>query len=122
MSDTQKPLPCPFCSAAPHVSSRMDEDLATHDQVVWHSVQCVNCGMASVEIPNGYDGGTATERWNRRATPPEDSKLREALEAASHALRSYQYGNASTELAKAIADKCDAALSRATKGGDDDEG
>lgn len=48
--------------------------------------------------------------------------MKEALKAASHALRSYQYGNASTELAKAIADKCDAALSRATKGGDDDEG
>jgi hypothetical protein len=35
---------------------------------------------------------------------------REALQAASHALRSYQYGNASPDLAAEIADACDAAL------------
>lgn len=33
-----------------------------------------------------------------------------ALTGASHALRSYQYGNSSTELAEEIADACDEAL------------
>lgn len=36
-----------------------------------------------------------------------------ALTAASNALRSYQYGNSATELAKEIADACDAALAKA---------
>jgi hypothetical protein len=36
--------------------------------------------------------------------------LIEAAEAAVHALRSYQYGNQSTELAREIADALDAAL------------
>lgn len=36
--------------------------------------------------------------------------MREALTAASHALRSYQYGNSATDLAQEIADSCDAAL------------
>lgn len=36
-----------------------------------------------------------------------------ALKGASHALRSYQYGNASTELAASIADRCDAAIAKA---------
>jgi len=36
-----------------------------------------------------------------------------ALDAASHALRSYQYGNASPELAAEIANKCDAVLEKA---------
>ncbi len=36
-----------------------------------------------------------------------------ALTAAVHALRSYQYGNASTELAETIADSCDAVLAKA---------
>lgn len=36
-----------------------------------------------------------------------------ALEGAMHALRSYQYGNASTELAAAIADKCEAVIKAA---------
>jgi hypothetical protein len=34
------------------------------------------------------------------------------LRAASHALRSYQYGNSATDLAKEIADKCDDLIRR----------
>jgi hypothetical protein len=48
-----------------------------------------------------------------------DKKLMEAtpeiltlLTAASHALRSYQYGNSATDLAKEIADKCDDLIRR----------
>jgi hypothetical protein len=44
------------------------------------------------------------------AAAKERDKLRKALKGASHALRSYQYGNGSTELAQSIADACDAAL------------
>ncbi|MFG1481043.1 hypothetical protein V5F53_20685 [Xanthobacter sp. V4C-4] len=36
--------------------------------------------------------------------------LEKATRGAGHALRSYQYGNASTELAEAIANECEAAL------------
>lgn len=43
------------------------------------------------------------------------SGLLKATTAASSALRSYQYGNASTELAKEIADACDAAIAEAKK-------
>jgi hypothetical protein len=40
-------------------------------------------------------------------------KLITALAAAAHALRSYEYGNAATDLAKGIADSADAALNKA---------
>lgn len=46
------------------------------------------------------------------AAAPE---LLEALQAASHALKSYQYGNASTELAQTVAEAADAAIAKATK-------
>lgn len=36
----------------------------------------------------------------------DKAKVKKALEAAMHALRSYQYGNGSTELAESIADLC----------------
>ena len=39
--------------------------------------------------------------------------MAEALKAAVHALRSYQYGNAATELAKDVADRCEAILAKA---------
>ena len=38
------------------------------------------------------------------------ASLEKMLTAASHALRSYQFGNASTELAQSVADAADAAL------------
>lgn len=41
------------------------------------------------------------------------SDLLKLLEAASHALRSYQYGNVATELAAEISDACDAAIEKA---------
>jgi hypothetical protein len=37
-------------------------------------------------------------------------KLARLLTGASHALRSYQYGNSATDLAKGVADAIDAAL------------
>lgn len=59
-------LPCPFCGASPHYSERRDEDLATHDIVIWRRVSCLNCDAAQ-ECPDGYEDGSAIERWNRRA-------------------------------------------------------
>jgi hypothetical protein len=41
---------------------------------------------------------------------PPDHPLSKAAIAAVHALRSYQYGNASTELAEEIADALERAL------------
>jgi len=40
------------------------------------------------------------------------TELVAALQASTHALRSYQYGNAATELAESIAGKNDAVLSK----------
>lgn len=66
--NTAKPdlLPCPFCGSEPHYSEREDEDIATHNIVKWKSVHCLECD-AQQEMPDGYEGGTAVERWNRRA-------------------------------------------------------
>jgi hypothetical protein len=57
----------------------------------------------------------SAEDWNlpdasAGAAPSSVSALREAATAAFHALRSYQYGNAATELAKQAADNLEAAL------------
>ena len=41
------------------------------------------------------------------------AELVAALKGASHALRSYQYGNASTKLSESIADHIDAVLRKA---------
>lgn len=43
----------------------------------------------------------------------ENAHLREMLRVGSHALRSYQYGNGSTELAESTADAIDAELAKA---------
>lgn len=42
--------------------------------------------------------------------------LRETLQAAAHALRSYQYGNTATDLAREVAEACEAALAGAASG------
>lgn len=42
----------------------------------------------------------------------EDASLKMLLIAASHTLRSYQYGNGSPDLAQSMADRIDAALAR----------
>ena len=81
MGETQELLPCPFCGEDPWYGERMDEDIATHNLVMWKSVSCPN-GCAQIEIPDDYEGGTAVERWNRRedaaAPQPEDDE-REAM-------------------------------------------
>lgn len=41
-----------------------------------------------------------------------NAALVKLLKGASHALRSYQYGNVATDLAAEVADACDAALAR----------
>ncbi len=38
-----------------------------------------------------------------------------ALAAATHALRSYQYGNSATDLAEEVADNAETAIAKATK-------
>lgn len=60
----------------------------------------------------GCDGGQAVTVANAHliAAAPEMAKL---LQAASHALRSYQYGNSATELAQGCADQIDALLAKA---------
>ncbi len=49
------------------------------------------------------------DHWQTRAVTAERalSEAREVIGASGNALRSYQFGNASTELAQEIADYCD---------------
>lgn len=47
---------------------------------------------------------------------PELERFVKVLKAAADALRSYQHGNAATELAREVADACDAALADAGVG------
>ena len=81
MGETPELLPCSFCGGDPWYGERMDEDIATHNLVMWKSVSCPN-GCAQIDIPDDYEGGTAVERWNRRedaaAPQPEDDE-REAM-------------------------------------------
>lgn len=60
-----KLLPCPFCGGQPHVSTRQDEDLATHNIVEWTRVYCIECSIG-FEMPPGYDSEPVTQ-WNTRA-------------------------------------------------------
>jgi hypothetical protein len=48
----------------------------------------------------------------RSATPAEaaQGEVAAALQAAIHALRSYQYGNGAPDLAEEVADRCERAL------------
>ena len=71
--------PCPFCGEQPHYSERQGEALTTHNIVTWKMVFCRN-DCAQVNIPDGYEGGTAVERWNRRAPDPAAAKLAEACD------------------------------------------
>jgi hypothetical protein len=49
-------------------------------------------------------------RQSRRTSETAGEHAKRAFEAAKHALRSYQYGNAATDLAKQVADECEDAL------------
>ena len=62
---------------------------------------------------HGYSGPCPKPplpRSNRRTGETAQAHAKRALEAAKHALRSYQYGNAATDLAKHVADECEDAL------------
>ena len=66
-------LPCPFCGRKPWYREWQAEDLATHDVVTWKSVSCPE-DCAQISIPDGYEGGSAVERWNSR-TPAQAAGL-----------------------------------------------
>jgi hypothetical protein len=73
-----------------------------HGQALgWHS-----------DVAGAFDAGAASRDAEMR-------KYRETLQAASHGLRSYQYGNIATDLAEEMADTIDALLSgtRGAEGG-----
>lgn len=73
MSDPQKLAPCPFCNGT---------DIAPLSRNNGHvDLIFLVCNTCEAEGPCSALGGTAKaiERWNRRATPPEDNRLRKAL-------------------------------------------
>lgn len=72
----QKLLPCPFCGAEAEIERRGDRRVST-------IYSCTECGCM---LETGEEWGHG-ERWNRRATPPGDNKVRKALEAAQGYLR-----------------------------------
>lgn len=57
--------PCPFCGGQPDQTSRMDEDLGTHNQVEWVGVRCNECDIG-FEWPIQCEPG-AVKQWNTRA-------------------------------------------------------
>lgn len=60
-----RPLPCPFCGEEPRLTSRMDEDLWTHNIVEWKGVRCTSCDFGFDWPPDSER--SALERWNTRA-------------------------------------------------------
>lgn len=83
--------PCPFCGSEAGISTRIDEDLWSHNQVEWTEVYCtgstgVDCIEPSISWPtdatdeNGVQLSIAA--WNTRTTPPEVTALVEALRDA----------------------------------------
>lgn len=68
-------------------------------------------GLESTTRRQIEEGMTVLRRCRGRADEAERT-FAETLRAASDALKSYAYGNASPDLAKEIAAKCDALLSR----------
>ena len=73
-----------------------------HDEGAW--VDDESIGLRVINEDTLHEFMAAAEQ------PSEDK--RELLTAASHALRSYQYGNAAPDLAEAIADRIDAAIAK----------
>ncbi|WP_340519816.1 hypothetical protein [Cupriavidus necator] len=70
------------------------------------------------EYTRGFGDCLAALKRALLAASPADQleDARKLLTAASHALRSYQYGNAATDLAESIADRIDAAMSASKEG------
>lgn len=65
--------PCPFCGTPPLVSTRRDEDLATHNEVEWTSVGCPECSISFEWPTHGYHDQNqdpsiplAVYQWQRR--------------------------------------------------------
>jgi hypothetical protein len=79
-----------------------------------------NCTIIFQGCEKGHGWLTATNWVQRECLTCERDALRAtvaeqgaALAAASHALRSYQYGNSATDLAEQAANACDIALASA---------
>ena len=46
--------PCPFCGSAASLSTRVDEDLCTHNMVEWTEVRCGGCAVSFEWPTHGY--------------------------------------------------------------------
>ena len=71
--------------------------------------------VAETHLSDGHERPD-DERWANAILIAAAPDMLRALEAASHALRCYQYGNGSPELAESVADHADKIIARA-KGG-----
>jgi hypothetical protein len=72
------------------------------------TVECSNCNRPVVRFTIAPQEPAPSGR--AEAADANCAGLTKALEAALHALRSYQYGNSSTFLAQEAADLCEKAL------------
>lgn len=68
-------------------------------------------GIIATPAETGFDPKKIEPNARLIAAAPD---LLEALIAASHALKSYRYGNTSTDLAREVAEECDVAIAKAT--------
>lgn len=80
--------PCPFCGGMPDASSRMDEDIWTHNIVEWKGVHCSECGFG-FEWPPGADPN-AIVQWNTRTPDPESAAEIERLRREVEELREWK--------------------------------
>jgi len=121
MTDPTKvcPLPCPGCGhvpGAPPNEFELDNDFVypvNRERTLWNAVCTEGGGGGCGWSVLGRSEDEAIAKWNRRDAAPAEAAQGEvaaALQAAIHALRSYQYGNGAPDLAEEVADRCERAL------------
>ena len=85
---------CPFCGSPARWAWTTESNDGWEPQCSnTNCPVCIICGAATEE--------EATAIWNTRPEPSTEA-MRKALEAAWHALKSYEYGNASPDLAREV--------------------
>jgi hypothetical protein len=100
----QKPAPQPALDAGEQWYMEQHGDVFTVGRK--HDGRIIACGNGDKEEQRRYMAQIVRDHRSAAAVP----KLVEALKAAVHAMKSYQYGNSSNDLAKGIETAASTAL------------
>jgi hypothetical protein len=111
---------CAICGVSVYVADGLefeDGDLCYSckddliDQLTQEIEQWKTWGIIEIAVRNP-NVASYMEHWENRAVKAEAriGRFIKLLDAASHSLRSYQYGNSAVDLAKGIADSIDKEL------------